>query len=115
MMIDLTPSADRMISLLEGVSDDRLADGTPCPGSSVGDLIDHVGTVATAFAAKGDSSGAAGGGPPPPPDAANLEPEWRQRIAADLRTLAATWAQPGAWEGMTTVGGLELPRQVAGL
>jgi uncharacterized protein (TIGR03086 family) len=114
VMIDLTPSAERMIELLEGVPDDRLGASTPCPDLSVGDLIDHVGSLSVAFTAKTGSSGA-GTGPPPAPSAANLGPDWRQRIPADVRALAAVWKEPGAWEGMTTAGGIELPRQVAGL
>jgi uncharacterized protein (TIGR03086 family) len=113
-MIDLTPSAERMIQLLNTVPDERLDARTPCPDARVGDLIDHVGTLAVAFASKGRTSGP-GTGPPPPPDAANLEPGWRPRIARDLVTLCEVWEQPSAWEGTTTAGGLEMPAEVAGL
>jgi len=112
-MIDLTPAAERMQALLESVSDTQFVLGTPCPDARVGDLIDHVGTFASRFtsvARKADR-----GGPPPRPSAANLEPEWRDRIVGDLRTLAEAWREPAAWDGMTVVGGLEVPCEVAGL
>src|SRR4051812_16420419 len=103
-MIDLHPAADRLRRVLAGVLDDDLARPTPCPGSSVGDLIDHIGTFAVAFAQKaGGGAGVPGvGGPPPPPDAARLEEAWRDRIDRDLYALAAAWDDPQAWEGMTT-------------
>ena len=30
-----------------------------------------------------------------------------------LAELAAAWQEPGAWEGMTRVGGVDLPGEVA--
>src|SRR5262249_23357107 len=59
--------------------------------------------------------GAGTAGPPPAPSAANLEPGWRERMASDLDVLAAAWAEPSAWEGMTTAGGIDMPSAVAGL
>src|SRR4051794_13214512 len=100
-MIDLTPSAEQMIELLDGVSGDALAGPTPCPDLSLGDLIDHIGTLAVVFAGKTDGTSSSSS-PPPPPTAENLEPEWRARIAEDVRALAAAWREPDAWEGMTT-------------
>jgi len=114
MMIDLAPSAERMIQLLNAVPDERLDARTPCPDASLGDLIDHVGSLSVAFASKARDTGSPSG-PPPPPDAANLEPGWRQRIARDLIALHEAWAPHSAWEGMTTAGGFEMPAEVAGL
>jgi uncharacterized protein (TIGR03086 family) len=82
---------------------------------TVGDLIDHIGTFAAAFAAKADKTKDSPTGPPPRPNAANLEQDWRDRIVRDLGALAAAWTQPSAWEGMTTAGGLEMPAEVAGV
>jgi uncharacterized protein (TIGR03086 family) len=112
-MIDLGPAASRMAKLLASVDDAQLEAPTPCPDSTLGDLIDHVGTFATAFVAVARK--VATGTPPPPPDAANLEPGWRARIAGDLETLVAAWRDPAAWEGMTAAGGIDLPGEIAGL
>jgi uncharacterized protein (TIGR03086 family) len=113
MMIDISDATDRMVSLLASVSEDQFDLPTPCPDARVGDLVDHVGTFAarfTAVARKEPRSDA-----PPRPSAANLESGWKDRITGDLRTCAAAWREPEAWEGMTTVGGLELPAAVAGV
>lgn len=114
-MIDLRPAVRRTIDVATSVADDQLDQPTPCPGSSVGDLIDHLGTFALAFtdAARKDTAGRTS--PPPPPTAANLEPGWRDRLSRDLLALAEAWRDPQAWEGSTLAGGIELPASVVGL
>ena len=113
-MIDLHPAAARMTDLLTAVRDDELGGPTPSPEMCVGDLVDHVGTFARVFqavAAK-DLRHAAR---PGLPSADNLEPGWRDRIAADLARLADAWDDPAAWTGETSAGGLPLTGDVAGL
>jgi len=114
-MIDLGPAAGRVVDLLAGIDDSQLGKPTPCPDTTVGDLIDHIDTLAVAFAAKADKREDVASGPPPRPNAANLEPGWRHRIAHDVDTLAAAWREPSAWVGVTTAGGLEFPAEVAGV
>lgn len=111
--IDLGAAAQALTELLNGVSDDQLAQRTPCSEYSLGDLIDHVGGLAVGFrlaAAKdpavSESSGAG--------DASRLGADWRTRIAADLDLLVHAWRQPESWSGMTRIAGLELPGEVAG-
>jgi uncharacterized protein (TIGR03086 family) len=112
-MIDISDSTARMVSLLASISEDQLDLPTPCPDACVGDLVDHVGTFATRFAAVARKE--SGGGAPPKPSAANLETGWKERIARDLRLCADAWRESAAWEGMTVVGGLDLPAAVAGV
>jgi uncharacterized protein (TIGR03086 family) len=115
-MIDLEPAARRMASLLASVSDRQLDLATPCPATSVGDLVDHVSTLTTGFTAVARKETSGGGGPgPPAPSAANLDEGWRERIARDLETLAQAWRDGSAWEGMTAAAGIDLPGAVAGL
>ena len=111
-MIDISPAAKGMESLLASVSEDQFDLPTPCPDTSVGDLVDHIGTFAAAFTAVAHK---AGRGAPTPPNAANLEAGWRDRITRDLQACADAWKAPEAWEGVTAVGGIELPCEVAGL
>src|SRR5438105_1581589 len=114
-MIDLEPAAARVARVLAEVQDEQLRRPTPC-GISVGDVIDHIGTMAMAFTTKArkDVDGGPTGGPPPAPSGANLGQAWRQQISQQLQTLAAAWAEPSAWEGMTKAGGLDLPGEVPG-
>jgi uncharacterized protein (TIGR03086 family) len=114
-MIDLGAAAARVAALVQNVADDQLSHPTPCGGFTVGDVVDHVGTVAKAFAGKATKAPGSTSGPPPPPRADNLEPGFRDRIARDLDTLAAAWRNPAAWEGQTTAGGIDMPASVAGL
>ena len=51
MMIDLRPATDRMANLLADVTPDQFDRPTPCPDTSVGDLVDHVGALTAGFIA----------------------------------------------------------------
>jgi uncharacterized protein (TIGR03086 family) len=113
-LIDLGPSTRALSELVGRVGDGVLGAPTPCPDYTVGDLVEHIGGLTTAFtmAARKDTAAA---GPPRPGDASRLEPGWRQRIGADLVELAEAWRDPAAWTGMTQAGGVHLPGEVAGL
>lgn len=113
-MIDLEPPTRRLIAVIDAISDDELAAPTPCPGLSVGDLVDHLSVFAGSFvgSARKDPPRA---GDAPVPAAANLGPGWRARVSAELVALAGEWAEPSAWEGMTHAGTIELPAEMAGL
>ena len=45
----------------------------------------------------------------------DLQPGWRDALGAQVPALVAAWRNPEAWEGMTRVGGVDLPGQVGGL
>ena len=113
--VDLGPAARRLADLVTSVKDDALDRPTPCPAYTLGDLIEHVGGLALAFAAAGRKErnaytemGGAG-------DASRLGAGWRERIPRDLAALAQTWAEPGAWTGMTRIAGDDSPAGVVGL
>jgi len=114
-IVDLSPATQRLGDRVGRTPDDKLGWPTPCPSYTVGDLIEHVGRLARAFAAAADKDPGEYGGPPPPGDAARLGPDWRTRIPRDLATLARAWRQPGAWDGTTRVGGGDGPAAMAGL
>jgi uncharacterized protein (TIGR03086 family) len=110
--IDLTPAARRMGRLVAGLPDEALDRPTPCAAYRVADLLDHVGGAALAFrgAARKQPLEAA-----PPGDGADLPADWRTVIPRDLDALAEAWRDPAAWTGMTAVGGVDLPGEVAGV
>jgi len=109
---DLTPAARRMAQFVDAVPDGFLGQPTPCEHYTVGDLLDHIAGAAVAFAAAASKEPLAGG---PAGDAANLGPDWRERIEGNLGILADAWSNPDAWTGMTCVGGVDLPGDVAGV
>src|SRR6476619_2708510 len=111
---DLAPAAERMTMLLRGISDDQLGGPTPCPAYSVGDLVDHVGGLTLGFTWAGAKEFPEGS-KVPSGDATRLPDDWRDAFAARLKTMAETWQDPAAWQGMTQAGGVDLPGQVAGL
>jgi uncharacterized protein (TIGR03086 family) len=114
-VLDLTPAADEMSALIAAVPDELLGRPTPCPAYRLGDLIEHVGGLARAFAAAAAKDRGPLTGTPRPGDAARLGEDWRTRIPRDLSALAAAWQDPAAWAGMTRVGGGDLPGEIAGL
>jgi uncharacterized protein (TIGR03086 family) len=112
---DLSAAAATMAELIRNISDGQLTEPTPCPDYSLGDLVDHVGGFATAFTWAADKQAPSGGTQGGSGDASRLTDDWRQRIPADLATLAAAWKQPDAWTGMTRAGGIDLPGEIAGV
>jgi uncharacterized protein (TIGR03086 family) len=112
-MLSLEPATSDMSRLLRGIPDEILGWATPNPGYKLGDLIDHVGGIALAFAASAAKDIGPLTGPARVGDAAHLGPDWRTRIPRDLATLAEAWQDESAWTGATQAGGLELPAQVA--
>jgi uncharacterized protein (TIGR03086 family) len=114
-MIDLEPATKQLGSLVRAVGDDQLRGETPCPGTSVGDLLDHVQTLSKAFAAAARKDTAGPVGPPPAPDAANLGADWREQIPRDLEGLRTAWSDPAAWAGPTTIGGIQMGGDAAGI
>lgn len=115
--LDMYPLVHQVKSLMYGVADDTLAAPTPCPGWTVGDLVDHLGSLAEAFTrAARKANGAAGStAPPPPPSVANLHPQWRSRLPAKLDDLAEAWADPDAWLGTAQAGGVTMPAEQMGI
>lgn len=114
-MIDLEPAALRLSTLLAVISDDDLARPTPCPDATVGDLVDHVSMFAVSFLASARKETEGRDGPAPTPSAANLGPDWRDRVSRELLVLAGAWREPAAWEGVTFAGGIEMPAAMVGL
>ncbi|HZN14073.1 MAG TPA: TIGR03086 family metal-binding protein [Acidimicrobiales bacterium] len=112
-MIDMQPAAARLAGVIAGVSDDDLAKPTPCPDASVGGLIDHIRTFSVAFTRSARKEGR--DGPPPQANPANLPGDWRQTTPDALATLAAAWGEPGAWDGMSHAGPIEMSADMAGL
>jgi uncharacterized protein (TIGR03086 family) len=113
-IVDLGPAARHLSDLLEHIDDTQLGAQTPCGEITVGDLLDHMNGLAQAFAAAATKDLGPVTSRPPTPDAANLSANWRVDIPNHTAALTRAWADPAAWEGMTQVGGVDLPGEVAG-
>jgi len=114
-IVDLAPAAERMTALIGGVPDEMLGGPTPCAETTLGALLHHVGTLTRVFTAAATKTVDEFSSPPPAADASKLGDDWRARIPRDLAALAEAWRDPAAWTGMTKVGGLDLPGEVAGV
>jgi uncharacterized protein (TIGR03086 family) len=112
--LDLGPAAARLADLVSRVGDEQLGDPTPCPDYTVGALLDHIGGLAAAFANAAHKRGGELANMTGTGDATRLAPDWRTQVPANLDDLAAAWREPSAWTGMTRVGGVDLPGEVAG-
>jgi uncharacterized protein (TIGR03086 family) len=113
-MHDLHPATRQLATLVERVDDSQLDAPTPCPGYTVGDLLDHIGRLAVAFTEAARKEDGTNASPPPEGSHANLAEDWRTRIPRDLATLGDAWGGYGAWEGTTKIAGTEMPASVVG-
>ena len=108
---DFGPSTRTITALLVATREDQLGDPTPCPAYSVGDLVEHIGGVARGFTMAARKQTVGDG--PEPGDATLLEEGWRERMTADYAELERAWREPGAYDGLTYAGPVELPAPVA--
>jgi uncharacterized protein (TIGR03086 family) len=112
---DLAPATTVVAEVVRGIPDEHLDRSTPCPGTSVAAMLDHLAGLTAAFTAAGRHQPVPGGDRPPSADASRLDPGFRESIPAALASLAEAWREPEAWTGTVRVGGVDLPGQVAGL
>jgi uncharacterized protein (TIGR03086 family) len=110
--LDLTLTADEVSRLVAGVRDDQLAAPTPCAGTSVAGLLDHLVGLTVAFRLGAEKQPVTGA---PRASADALPADWRTRLPGQLDALAAAWRDPAAWEGMTEVAGARLPGGAKGV
>jgi uncharacterized protein (TIGR03086 family) len=112
-MYDFRPETRTLANLVEGVREDQLSAATPCSESSLGDLLDHVDGLSMGFTLAAKKETPEGGGRASA-NASQLGNDWRSRIPTRLEGLAVAWDEDSAWSGMTKVGGIDLPGEIAG-
>jgi uncharacterized protein (TIGR03086 family) len=110
--LDLGPQTAEVTRIAAGVRDDQLSHPTPCTELDVAAVLDHLVGLTIAFR---EAAAKVPQPPGPVPDAAHLADDWRTRLPQQLDDLAAAWRDPGAWEGMTTIAGLDLPGSAVGV
>ena len=103
---DMGPAADEVARVVAGIRDDQLGNQTPCDGTSVAGLLDHLVGLTVAFRCSAEKT------PLPGQASASadaLVADWRTRLPAQLAAMAEAWRAPSAWEGTASAGGVELP------
>jgi uncharacterized protein (TIGR03086 family) len=114
-MIDMTSACARTTDVLLAVRDDQLDGRTPCEKLTLRELVAHVGGLGTAFAAAARKDFGELTDSPPEDGGYQLADGWRSEYPGQLAGLATAWRDPGAWQGMTRVGGVDLPAEVCGM
>lgn len=118
-MNEMTPlvakACARTADVLAGVTDDQLDGATPCEKLTLREVVAHLGGLGVAFAAAARKDLGELTDSPPGAEAFELGADWRSRYPDNLALLADAWREPGAWDGMTRVGGVDLPGQVCGM
>jgi uncharacterized protein (TIGR03086 family) len=110
--VDLFPVTEEVVRIVAGVQDDQLADPTPCEGTPVAGLLDHLVGLTLAFRMAAEKRPLDGA---PRASAEQLAGDWRTRLPEQLDALAAAWQQPDAWEGMSAAGGVTMPAGALGV
>jgi uncharacterized protein (TIGR03086 family) len=110
--IDLAPQAAAVARLVAEVRDDQLSDPTPCAGTSVAALLDHLHGLSVGMRMAAEKTPMDS---PPTASADALPADWRPRIPQELDALVAAWQRPSAWQGTARAGLAELPAAVMGV
>ena len=92
--LDLGPATQRLSAGVTGVTDAQLTDPTPCEGTPVAGLLDHLNSFAVGFTIVAREDFDAMGGRPPAASADNLPADRRTAIPARLEDRAAAGARP---------------------
>src|SRR3954453_474518 len=95
--VDFTSTTDEVKRIVAGVREDQLTDPTPCAGTPVAGLLDHMAGLTFAFRMVAEKEPREGRGQSI--DADPRPGDWRTRIPEQLDALAAAWRKPEAWEG----------------
>jgi uncharacterized protein (TIGR03086 family) len=109
---DLGPAAAEVARVVAGVREEQLDGPTPCEGTSVAALLDHLTGLTLAFRLSAEKRPLPGA---PRASADDLPADWRTLLPARLEELAAAWRQPAAWEGMAEAGGVQMPAPAIGV
>ncbi|MCD7437875.1 TIGR03086 family protein [Streptomyces lincolnensis] len=112
-MLDLGPQTRVIAHLAAAVTDEQLADPTPCPDLAVRNLLGHLLGLSVAFRDAGRKDLGATTDTDPGSSVPDIGPGWREELPKVLDELAGAWRDPAAWTGMTRAGGVDLPGEVA--
>lgn len=113
-ILDLGPQTRIVARLADAVTDEQLADATPCPDCAVRNMLGHLVGLAAAFRDAGRKDLGPTTDTSPTDAVPDIGPGWREELPKVLDELAEAWRDPAAWTGMTRAGGFDMPGAVAG-
>ena len=99
----ISDAAEAMAAAARAITDDQLANKTPCTEYDVRALVNHLLFWGPSLAGAGRKQSV------PQPAAAESDVDlaagdWRGRLLALLDDITSSWAPPSAWEGETSMG-----------
>jgi uncharacterized protein (TIGR03086 family) len=99
----LSNAAESMAAVARTITDDQLANKTPCTEYDVRALVNHLLFWGPSLAGAGRKESV------PQPAAAEsgaglAAGDWRGRLLALLDDITSSWAPPSAWQGETSMG-----------
>ncbi|MFC5183447.1 TIGR03086 family metal-binding protein [Actinomadura harenae] len=113
-MSHLTRAVEAMAAVARAITDDQLANKTPCTEYDVRALVNHLLFWGPSLAGAGHKESV------PQPAAAEADvdltaDDWRRHLLALLDDITSSWAPPSAWKGETSMGTPQtLPASVMG-
>jgi uncharacterized protein (TIGR03086 family) len=107
-LLDLAPVCAETARVALGVTDAQLDAPTPCAGTSLAQLLDHLLGLAVGLTDAARKTWRPDQRPGGFGGACTLDPDWRVLLPARLEELAAAWREPAAYDGTTRAGGVEL-------
>ncbi|GAB2730286.1 TIGR03086 family metal-binding protein [Nocardia thraciensis] len=108
---DLEAAVTGLEAVLAGIADDQLDAPTPSD-LAVRELLIHVIDLTEAFRQAATKESIGRSAPPETGSHRVLADDWRTRVPAQLKALVAAWREPGARDGNTEAGGVEMPAAV---
>lgn len=113
--VDLEPAGRALLAVVDRIDDADLGRETPCPGVSLGQLLQHVVGLTEAFRAAADKElGPLTDTAPDPTESPTVQDGWREALHLHVPRLVRSWRRDEAWQGMTRAGDVDLPGDVAG-
>ena len=102
-MSHVSNAADAMAAVARTITDDQLANKTPCTEYDVRALVNHLLFWGPSLAGAGRKESV----PQPAPTESDVDlaaGDWRGRLLGLLDDITSSWAPQGAWEGETSMG-----------
>lgn len=107
-------AAAPLIEVIHNITPNELSEPTPCTEYDVGKLVNHLLFWGPSLEGAARKEVVA----PPAKTESDVDltrGEWATTLQEQLQRITAAWSEPGAWQGLTRMGGpMELPASLIG-